>query len=114
MLTLSEKTCLVTSSTFGIGKQIALSPASGGYRIVLNGIEGRDIAEQAPEDMLAAGAPDVAVSNDNLFEASAAGTLIDFACEQFGSLDILVNDAGIQHVALCSPSAPMGSNMPIA
>lgn len=99
MITLSEKTALVTGSTSGIGKQIALSLASAGCRIVLNGIEGCDIAKQAREDMLAAGAPDVAVSNDNLLEASAARTLIDFACERFSSLDILVNNAGIQHVA---------------
>lgn len=66
---------------------------------MLNGIEGHDIAQQVRAELLAAGAAEVAVSNDNLCEISATRTLVDFACEQFGSIDILVNNAGIQHVA---------------
>ena len=99
MISLNEKTAVVTGSTSGIGKQIALSLASAGCRIVLNGIDAQEIAQQAREDMLAAGAAAVVVSNDNLFEAGATATLVGFAREQFGSLDILVNNAGIQHVA---------------
>lgn len=99
MINLSEKTALVTGSTSGIGKQIAAALASAGCRIVLNGIDGPDLAAQAKEQMLAAGAPEVVMSDINLLEADAARCLVDFAYEQFGSLDILVNNAGIQHVA---------------
>jgi 3-hydroxybutyrate dehydrogenase len=99
MTTLAGKTALVTGSTAGIGKAIAHALARQGCRIMLHGLEPADIANQARDDMLAAGAPEVGLSNHNLLEPGAPADLVNMTCNSLGGLNILVNNAGIQHVA---------------
>ncbi|MEE4238918.1 MAG: 3-hydroxybutyrate dehydrogenase [Anderseniella sp.] len=99
MSTLTGRTALVTGSTSGIGKAIALSLAEQGCRIMINGIDGPQALEAAREEMLAAGAQKVALSDHNLLEPVTAGDLIAMTRSTLGGLHILVNNAGIQHVA---------------
>ncbi len=99
MSDLSGKTAVVTGSTSGIGKAIALCLASSGCRIFLHGIDAPEIAERAGEEMHAAGAAAVAVGDGDLLEPDAANDLVAMAHEHLGPVDILVNNAGIQHVA---------------
>lgn len=99
MTTLAGKTALVTGSTAGIGKAIAHALARQGCRIMLHGLEPADTANQARDDMLAAGAPEVGLSNHNLLEPGAPADLVNMTCSSLGGLNILVNNAGIQHVA---------------
>jgi len=99
MTTLTGRTALVTGSTSGIGKAIALSLARQGCRIMINGIDGARALETAREHMLAAGAQEVASSDHNLLEPEAAGDLVAMTNSTLGGLHILVNNAGIQHVA---------------
>jgi 3-hydroxybutyrate dehydrogenase len=99
MNTLAGRTILVTGSTSGIGKAIALSFAAQGCRIMVNGIDGKAAMESAREEMLAAGAEMVAGSDHNLLQPEAANDLVAQTAEGLGGLHILVNNAGVQHVA---------------
>jgi 3-hydroxybutyrate dehydrogenase len=99
MNTLAGRTVLVTGSTSGIGKAIALSFAAQGCRIMVNGIDGKAAMESAREEMLAAGAEMVAGSDHNLLQPEAANDLVAQTAEALGGLHILVNNAGVQHVA---------------
>ena len=98
MSDLNNKVALITGSTSGIGKEIALCLAAAKCKIMLNGIEGPDVAALISKEMTAAGASGVSFSGANLIESGGAANLIAATEKQFGSIDILVNNAGIQHV----------------
>ena len=92
---LKGKTALVTGSTSGIGLGIAKALAAQGANIVLNGFGD---AEGPKAEITALG---VKVEHHGA-DMSRAGDIEDmmkFAASRFGRVDVLVNNAGIQHVA---------------
>lgn len=88
---------LITGSTSGIGLGIAESFAKKGYNIMFHGLEtnGNEIAQQFSEKYTIK----TAFSNANLANADEIDTLIENTISALGSIDILINNAGIQYVA---------------
>ncbi len=93
--TLSGKIALVTGSTSGIGLGIAKALAAEGAHIVMNGF-GEVEAAQAQVKALGV---EVAYHGADMSKASDIEAMMAFAKERFGGVDVLVNNAGIQHVA---------------
>jgi 3-oxoacyl-[acyl-carrier protein] reductase len=91
-LGLAGKAALVTGSSRGIGRGIALALAQEGCNIVLTGRDASALAEAAAA-IQGMGAKAQIVALD-LCAAEAPATLIAAARDAFGSLDILVNNAG--------------------
>ena len=93
------KTALVTGSTSGIGLGIARTFAAQGANVILNGFGDKREIERLRCDM--AERHDVQVR----FDAADMGRQDDIeammgkALAEFGSIDLLINNAGIQHVA---------------
>ncbi len=96
---LSGKTALVTGSTQGIGLEIACQLAQAGCRLMLNGIDDPATVESAKQKLHAAGGNEVAFSAADLSNPTQASGLISNVVKRFGHIDILINNAGIQHVA---------------
>jgi len=92
---LKGKTALVTGSTSGIGLGIAKSLARQGARIVLNGFG--DV-EGAQKEVAALGG-EVAYHGADMSKPAEIQDLMQFAASKFGQVDVLVNNAGIQHVS---------------
>jgi 3-hydroxybutyrate dehydrogenase len=92
---LKGKTALVTGSTSGIGLGIALGLARQGAHIVLNGFG--DI-EGAKAQFAGLGVQ-VAYHGADMSKPAEIAAMMSFAIEGFGAVDVLVNNAGIQHVA---------------
>lgn len=96
---LKGKTALVTGSTSGIGLGIARKLAANGANIILNGFG--DPAEI--EKLRSAIASDFKVTasyiNADLSKTAEIEALTKQALEQFGKVEILINNAGIQHTA---------------
>jgi 3-hydroxybutyrate dehydrogenase len=91
------KTILITGSTSGIGLAIAKAFAGQGYNIAFNGLEtnGAEIAQQvATEHNIKH-----TFSPANMLQPDAIRKLVADTIATFGSLDVLVNNAGIQYVA---------------
>ncbi len=91
------KTVLITGSTSGIGLAAAKSFAAKGYNIVFNGLEenGADIAAQVAKEFDI----DYFFSPANLLHPEAIREMADEALTKFGSIEVAVNNAGIQYVA---------------
>lgn len=96
---LKGKTALVTGSTSGIGLGIARTFAGQGANIVFNGFG--DIKEI--EAMQAAVRDEFGVQtayhNADMSKSAEIEAMMNFAAERFNAVDVLVNNAGIQHVA---------------
>src|SRR5687768_12716120 len=97
---LAGRVAIVTGSTSGIGLGIARALAHAGADIVINGLgEQREIDFVCAE--LERGCPlsRVAYNGANLMQGEEARRLIEQTLDEFGGLDILINNAGIQHVS---------------
>ncbi len=91
------KTILITGSTSGIGLGIARVFAQQGYNIVFNGLEpnGAEIAQGVADEFKIRHF----FSPANMLQPDQIRALARQALDEFGSVDVLVNNAGIQHVA---------------
>ena len=93
MSELSGVSALVTGSTSGIGRAVAVALARKGAHV---GVSGRDETrgKQAVDDIVAAGGQATFLAAD-LSTVAAARNLADRAIEELGKVDILVNNAAI-------------------
>jgi 3-hydroxybutyrate dehydrogenase len=96
---LKDKVAVVTGSTSGIGLGIARALAAAGASVVLNGF-GKPEEIKATQTAIGSefGAP-VAYSAADMSNPDSIAEMIKMAVDMFGSVDVLVDNAGIQHVA---------------
>jgi len=96
---LKGKTALVTGSTSGIGLGIARTLAAKGANIVLNGFGDAADIDALQADMRASFGIETAYHAADMSKVAEIESLMHFAAERFGGVDVLINNAGIQHVA---------------
>jgi 3-oxoacyl-[acyl-carrier protein] reductase len=92
-LQLSGQVAIVTGSSRGIGAGIARILAAEGVSVVLNCSRDLERAESVRKDIEKSGGR-AAVCQANVTDPAAAESLVQFAVERFGGLDILINNAG--------------------
>lgn len=89
---LQGKNVFVTGSTRGIGKAIALAFATAGANVALNGRS--EISPEQIAEIEARGVKCIGVSGD-IAEYTSAGEMIQAVVDGLGSIDVLVNNAGV-------------------
>ena len=92
--TKQAKVVLVTGSSRGLGRAVALWFGKLGYRVAVH-YAGSEAAASAVADEINAGAGEAAVFQADISQEDACIGLVTAVQEHFGSLDILVNNAGI-------------------
>ena len=92
---LADRPAIVTGGSRGIGRAICIELARHGARIAVNYQSNEEAALATVADCLAAGSPDAFAIRANVAEGAEAVAIVKQATDRFGSLEILVNNAGI-------------------
>jgi 3-hydroxybutyrate dehydrogenase len=96
---LKDKVAIVTGSTSGIGLGIATHLAKAGCNVMLNGFGDPDQIEKTRAELADMHSVQVLFSGADMTKPDEIEAMIDQAKAELGSVDIIVNNAGIQHVA---------------
>jgi NAD(P)-dependent dehydrogenase (short-subunit alcohol dehydrogenase family) len=93
---LSGKTAIITGGDSGIGKSVAIYFAKEGADVVISYLEEHEDAEETKQLIEAEGRKCLLLSGD-IGDEDFCQTIVTQTIEQFGKVDILVNNAAEQH-----------------
>ncbi|MBI1775163.1 MAG: 3-oxoacyl-ACP reductase FabG [Proteobacteria bacterium] len=93
-MTLKDKSAIITGSSRGIGRAVALRFASDGARVVVNCVANRTKADAVAQEIRNLGGEAIVIRAD-VSRRRDAERLIKGTVDAFGKLDILVSNAGI-------------------
>ena len=96
---LKGKTALITGSTSGIGLAYAKALAAEGAAVMINGFGDAAAIETERKALEAASGAKAAYSPADMTKPEEIEAMVKACAEELGGPDILINNAGIQHVA---------------
>ena len=91
---LADKVAIITGSSRGIGKATALALAEAGAKVVVNYANSSGAADEVVKQIEENGGEAIALQAD-VSKADQVDALVKATQEKFGSIDVLVNNAGI-------------------
>lgn len=91
----NRKTAIITGSSRGIGAAIALRLAKDGYNIALNDLNESMFENNDIKEKIAALGVDVEIFLADVSKYDQCETMVKAVKERFGSIDVLINNAGI-------------------
>ena len=90
---------IVTGSTSGIGQAMAKALAAQGANVVINGLGDPHKIEEERAEIANAFGVDIKYHPADMTKPEEIADMVDFAKREFGRLDLLLNNAGVQFVA---------------
>lgn len=93
------KAAVVTGSTSGIGLAIATLLVQEGWCVTVNGFEEKKAVQSSLDSLDQKGKDRVFYHQADLSDPQQARSLVEKSMERWKRLDLVVNNAGIQHVA---------------
>lgn len=96
---LAGKTALITGSTSGIGLAYAKALAGEGANVVINGFGDADAIEKERAGLESLSGGKALYSGHDLTKVDQIEAMMKESADAFGGVDILINNAGMQHVA---------------
>lgn len=101
---MAQKTVLVTGASRGIGKAIAVKFGKKNYNVVINCIHNQERLMQTKREIESYQVPCLAYLGD-MGDMEHGSLLFEKIKKQFGTLDVLVNNAGISYIGLLQDMA---------
>ena len=95
---LAGKAAIITGSTSGIGLGIAHAFAASGMDVLLNGFGDKAEIERTRAELAEKYGTRIGYSPADMSKPNDIARMVAEATEAFGKVDVLVNNAGIQHV----------------
>ena len=95
-MNLENKVIIVTGSSKGIGKEIAIQLAKSGAKVIVNYSNSETEAKETVDAIINNGGVAISVKADVSQKADVVN-LFDKAIESYGKVDVLVNNAGIMN-----------------
>jgi 3-hydroxybutyrate dehydrogenase len=95
---LAGRTAIVTGSTSGIGLGIARAFAEVGMKVMLNGFGDKAEIEKTRMELEESYGVEIGYSGADMSKPADIAQMVEDAQRKFGQVDVLVNNAGIQHV----------------
>ena len=90
-----NKVVVVTGSSRGIGANIVKTLAKKGYRVILNYNKSENYAQNVQKELI-----NVDIFKADVSKKAEAVSLINFAIEKYGKIDVLINNAGMSQSKL--------------
>lgn len=90
----TKGTVLVTGGSRGIGKEVALKFAENGYNVVINYVSEKTNVDELKKEFEEKGVKALIMKAD-VTDSEAIENVVKTAIEEFGAIDVLVNNAGI-------------------
>ena len=90
-----KKTVLITGASRGLGAATALEFAEKGYNVVINYLNSKDSAESLKKDILEKYDVSVLIYQADISDEMEVKEMIKAIVDTFGTIDVLVNNAGI-------------------
>lgn len=100
-----KKTVFITGSSRGIGKACALQFAKNGWNVVINCKDSIDALKCTEQEILTAGGDCLALQGD-VGQYEAVCEMFDAVKLKFGTVDVLINNAGISKIGLFQDMKP--------
>ena len=94
---LEDKVILITGSSRGIGRGIALVCAKEGAHIAVNGVTRPDLVEKVVGEVKSLGQRATGIMG-NVANPAEAQRVVDETIREFGRIDVLVNNAGVESI----------------
>ena len=95
MFDLTDKVALVTGGSRGLGRAIALALARQGADVGVNYRDNADAAAEVVTEIRAMGRAAIAIKGDTSAGRESCQAIVKAALDEFGKIDVLVNNAGI-------------------
>ena len=102
--TLNGKVAIITGSSKGIGKAIAIALAKKNVKIVLNG-RNLERLEKTAEELRSSGSDLISIQGD-VGNYKDCENLVERTIKEFGTIDILINNAGLAMEGTIEKSLP--------
>lgn len=90
-----NKTVLITGGSRGIGKAMVYKFSQAGYNVLLNFNKSEDISNQIANEL-----NNVKVYGADVSDRNKVINMVNYAIENFGKIDVLINNAGISSSGL--------------
>jgi 3-oxoacyl-[acyl-carrier protein] reductase len=92
---MNNKTVLITGGSRGIGKAMVYAFSKAGYNVLLNFNRSEGLANKIAEEL-----DNVKVYGADVSDQESVNAMVNYCREVFGSVDVLINNAGISCVGL--------------
>ncbi|MEI4481514.1 MULTISPECIES: 3-hydroxybutyrate dehydrogenase [unclassified Phyllobacterium] len=96
---MAKKTAIITGSNSGIGLGAAHALAAAGYNVVINSFTDRPEDHALAQELAERYSTGVVYIKADMSNGADCRALVEKSAEKFGTVDVLVNNAGIQFVA---------------